>query len=819
MQRLLKNAALLHDIGHMPFSHVVEGIVEADPKRFCCGPVTVDDFTFEAADCLGKNLKFGECLSLAFILTPRFRRFYERSVDREASPSAVFKIGSMIAGLPPDEGMSGLSGLISGPSIDADKVDYINRDAAACGIPVGVDVARLFLRSSFLSVPPGEMRRLTSSPELSPHDEIIFVVNASGLDSIEEIGQARTTLYHRVYLHQTTRNAERLMSIALYNATSADTAKHRDALYLWNRDDQMLLRELAGASEDETARFGRALLSRRLPKRACAFGRNFARISIPLAQVFKSMEPAARKMVSKEIAGPGLDLLRTKQSVGEKQRVFEQDITEEAAIVADKIRSGGGESPAGKPEFLSVLPMPNLEPNRSDCIVLEHERLNSTAASSISDEQMEAADIAKSTGYVMTESAWREIVLIAARTVLFRRQSGLSDIGLVPYPGGAEIAVKAIGRILLDIDAVAPRVGINSERLGDVMAAADHGGYFENVPRLARDNISDAEIADAIGKFSEFSGQGNWSVSRESVRAFLEQFPTKLRRDVLRLVASFSILDRTSLASATREIIDGFGPASGKRRFIVGLSPDSGNEVRIRLEHELRQALETAGWTFKKSLRDALDEAQADDELVLCDDNVTSGSQAICQFMAWLGVPEADWTVEQRLEQGIERTALSERDKELLKAIDTKIIVAAGTLQAKDALDLELGKLGLKSFKGLHYKNALSRTTTELDSVGELLQDIGCHVLAWARHRATDLSSIGKEQLEACKRDALGYRGARALACTPMNVPAGTVTAFWCPGLYKGDAWIPLLIRRGYLQHLVLAVRHQRLRDRKGGLR
>ena len=33
----------------------------------------------------------------------------------------------------------------------ADKVDYINRDAQICGIPVGIDVARLFLRSSFVA--------------------------------------------------------------------------------------------------------------------------------------------------------------------------------------------------------------------------------------------------------------------------------------------------------------------------------------------------------------------------------------------------------------------------------------------------------------------------------------------------------------------------------------------------------------------------------------------------------------------------------------------------------------------------------------------
>src|SRR5262249_20719777 len=148
-------------------------------------------------------------------LAPRFQKFYLEYVSPGVPVDVPRRIACLILGLPPEPHLAGIANLISGSAIDADKIDYINRDAAACGIATGIDVSRLFMRSSFLVVTQTEMQRLKSLPKPPVDKEVIFVVNASGLDSIEEIGQARTMLYHRVYLHQTTRNVERLLAKAL----------------------------------------------------------------------------------------------------------------------------------------------------------------------------------------------------------------------------------------------------------------------------------------------------------------------------------------------------------------------------------------------------------------------------------------------------------------------------------------------------------------------------------------------------------------------------------------------------------------------------
>lgn len=289
---VLKHAAILHDCGHFPFSHVVEQILEADKKRFKCGPLSVDDFELPVHDFLRTSSKLAECLSIAVVLTDRFKRFYNGWVNPSAGNNDVKQIAALISGTTMADGLGGVSSIISGPSIDSDKIDYINRDGRACGIPVGVDVSRLFLRSNFLDVSPKEWKRLQNLDEVPDHGEIVFVVNASGLDSIEEIVQARTALYHRVYLHQTTRNAERLLAatiqadgLGLDGSNNFRQGKFVDALELWSLNDTQLMDALDKSRVPRASSLAQRLRARDLPKRACTFSRAHLRVTMPLSEV------------------------------------------------------------------------------------------------------------------------------------------------------------------------------------------------------------------------------------------------------------------------------------------------------------------------------------------------------------------------------------------------------------------------------------------------------------------------------------------------------------------------------------------------------
>jgi HD superfamily phosphohydrolase len=139
------HAALLHDIGHMPFSHASEKVLEGLEESFTCGPHSVADIRDQVEDILKKSLAFAEILSILIVLSERFGNFYDSYVRPGGQRGeAVLRIACLIGGIPPEPRLSGVAELISSAAVDADKIDYVNRDAAACGIPVGVDVSRIF---------------------------------------------------------------------------------------------------------------------------------------------------------------------------------------------------------------------------------------------------------------------------------------------------------------------------------------------------------------------------------------------------------------------------------------------------------------------------------------------------------------------------------------------------------------------------------------------------------------------------------------------------------------------------------------------------
>ncbi len=251
------------------------------------------------------------------VLSDRFERFYSSYVS-PGDANAILRISSLIAGLPPDPVMSGVADLISATAVDADKVDYINRDSVACGIPVGIDVSRIFLRSGFVQVSRERLRDLKIKSSGSDH-EVLFVVNASGMDTIDELAQARASLYQRVYLHGVTRTAERLLGQSLeanVHAGSGRDASLLDALDLWAMSDTNLLERLRASKELRVRVPAEAIFLRQLPKKAAVITTQAVETHFPMREIFRGMEGSAIDEITKQITGVELEALTERNLKG-----------------------------------------------------------------------------------------------------------------------------------------------------------------------------------------------------------------------------------------------------------------------------------------------------------------------------------------------------------------------------------------------------------------------------------------------------------------------------------------------------------------------
>ncbi len=169
-------AALLHDVGHGPFSHVMEKFFREDHERW------------------SERVILSEHTEVNRVL---------RAFDPQL-PKLVTRV---IAG---DSEPRWLSSLISS-QMDADRFDYLLRDSHMTGVKYGVfDLERLIL-----------LLRLHDDGER-------IVVASKGLLPVEKYLQSRYHMYRQVYYHKTVTAAEAMLMAVLGRAR--DLAKETGAI-------------------------------------------------------------------------------------------------------------------------------------------------------------------------------------------------------------------------------------------------------------------------------------------------------------------------------------------------------------------------------------------------------------------------------------------------------------------------------------------------------------------------------------------------------------------------------------------------------------
>jgi hypothetical protein len=192
-------AALLHDIGHYPFSHTIEEL----------------GYPVISHEKVGRSII--EKSEIATIIERDYHLSPERVADFIDPPKTKI--------LPVDDVL--LNSLLSG-ALDVDKLDYLPRDARACNVPYGgVDVARL---QGSLRIHP------------NVHNQQRIVVTHKGISPLHSLLHARQEMFDNIYWHHTARALQVMLIRAVHEALLCGALQVEQLVGL---DDASLLSLLA----------------------------------------------------------------------------------------------------------------------------------------------------------------------------------------------------------------------------------------------------------------------------------------------------------------------------------------------------------------------------------------------------------------------------------------------------------------------------------------------------------------------------------------------------------------------------------------------
>jgi len=239
--RIVRLAALLHDIGHGPFSHVTEYLLERHYSRQALGDLGTRAKIHErlTAQLVGENPEITKVLTpqerqgVLALLTESTKRDFKRDI-----------ISS---------------------SLDADKMDYLLRDSYFAGVRYG----------SF------DLEKIIDASRV--HEEVgaesYLALDHEGIYAFEQLAMAKYHMAQQVYFHRI-RAITDAMLVRGVNIAMRDGDAEVSSIFRYDGsseflerylayDDEKLLRRLAESEHCKVSDLFRRLSQRRLFKQIC----------------------------------------------------------------------------------------------------------------------------------------------------------------------------------------------------------------------------------------------------------------------------------------------------------------------------------------------------------------------------------------------------------------------------------------------------------------------------------------------------------------------------------------------------------------------
>jgi HD superfamily phosphohydrolase len=427
---VVRLAALLHDLGHGPFSHAIEPIIE---QRYAKEFQNLGNQIRAAFEGVG-SITASEGIAVLLVLSPSMQQvlMHEEFRFPDEKSELAMRLAARIVGARSHLSASYLSGIVSGP-VDADKLDYMARDGHHAGLSIGLDTDRLMSKLEVIAitpenVPPRLCDLRTRSEQASQRRVYDMGISQSGIGAYEQMIVGRVVLYDRLYYHHKVRAADamaqRLILIAEEERGRRFTLKE---LFLDVSDDTMV--ELLGGrltspemsgGKDRALDLATRIRERRLYHRALAFA---ARFVAGMEGFQTDAERDSERGALWRQVTRGLETF-------EQIRAFEEKIFALAMEVASVDHCFAASKNALRSEHIIVdLPMNKAQPSGNLLLTrTEDDQVGIPNLYFDPEKWSNAYDQQKRCGYVFCPREHIPLVSLAARIALFRSfRIGMND--------------------------------------------------------------------------------------------------------------------------------------------------------------------------------------------------------------------------------------------------------------------------------------------------------------------------------------------------------------------------------------------------------
>lgn len=759
--RLLRLAALCHDVGHGLMSHVSEKALQENDG--------VADMLNEFRGEYGDDKSLGEIASSLMLRSPAFAELLvaaqELTQDHLEFRDAHKLLAEIVLGASFDDDLPTLQELISGP-FDADKLDYMTRDAQMSGVPVVTDVNRLVHKARAVKVrindlPPRIAQRFERDTEA-----VLTGIARSGNRTLDELTLGRTLHFDKIYRHHKVRAAEQMINIIFRQFGSAVPRAENLALLALELEDEAILRldlawpaSLANVQIDDRAKaiaqdIARRLRDRELFVRAASFSSKMP------GDAYESDPGHVR----------GLEGLLSGMSDSEVPLGLSRQLAKDTEALlrlvgdADVLDLFHGRSLVDYIAVDAARPAPSLPTSKALLMGADKSVVGFDSEAPETPNWANSYHQTRELAFVFAPNEVATPVALAAERLLrseylIRLPRSMMVFG--PGDEGAleELRRKATAAGFYDAHARDLRARATRLKAGDVpgrlpIVARRLAGYSPPLKeRTSRDEIGigDARIEDWVGQFED-------DELISSALQALEQLKLVGRPEILRLVRSF-LDDNPEFRSAS----------------IVPLgTPKDSSSINTYY------ALDVAQGAPDVKAEDLGDALLSDEPIIFIDDISHSGRQATAILQAWFGDPAL------ANELGEARPRLPPDLRRRLRERPVALLFATAT---DDAITMIEGAVDqfVPTIRRLY-------DAADLPSLFSVPWDDD----AAGRRFIERCRDVGRQLLPEPKREdrVLGYGNHGLLVVFPYNTPSQTTTCIWSEGEVDGAPWQPLLPRR-----------------------